>query len=81
MLLVPYQLDELQFAYCYRVYLRWRTYRAKAVPALAQLTLPLAQEMADNFGIHVLECNANDTDAMMLVSLKPAETVSGCASK
>ena len=79
--LPPYKLAEFQFAYCYRVYLRWHTHRLRQLAPLRSLTLPAMQELAGRFDIQVLECNASDTEALVLVSLQPAETVSACASK
>jgi REP element-mobilizing transposase RayT len=39
------------------------------------------QGLADRFRIHVLESNTDPTDMMLLLSLRPEETVSACASK
>lgn len=81
MLIQPYLLEELRFAYCYRVFLRWRTYRAKPNPALPGLDRSALATMANEFGIHLLESAANETDLLALVSLKPEETISACTSK
>jgi putative transposase len=81
MLVQPYRPEELRFAWCYRVYYRWRTYRARAQPALAGLTGKALANLVQPYGIHVLELSATETDVRMLCSLVPAETVAVCASK
>ena len=75
MLIQPYQLDELKFAWCYRVYYRWRTHRAGPQPALAQLDKATLDAMLQPYDIHVLEATASETDVKMLASLLPDETV------
>jgi putative transposase len=81
MFIQPYLLNELHFAYCYRVYLRWRTHRARPLAPLAKLDQAVLENIADKYGIRVLECASNTTDLLALVSLKPEETISACASK
>lgn len=81
MLIQPYQQSELGFAYCYRVYLRWRTHRARPLAPLAGLDQAVWESIADKYGLRVLEFASNPTDLLTLVSLKPAETISACASK
>lgn len=81
MLVQPYHRSELRFAYCYRVYLRWRTHRARPLAALAALEQAVLENIADKYGIRVLECASNATDLLALVSLKPEETISACTSK
>jgi REP element-mobilizing transposase RayT len=76
-----YQPAELHFAYCYHTYLRWSTYRRRPHPPLANLDRSLLQQLADSYDLHVLECAARETDVRVLISLKPTETVSACASK
>lgn len=77
----PYLKDELRFAYCYRVYLRWRTHRARPLAALAELDKTVLLNIGDKYGIRVLESASNATDLLTLVSLKPEETISDCTSK
>lgn len=81
MLIHPYRLEELQFAYCYRIYLRSRTHQGQCRPALGKLSQDLLDGMARSFDIHVLESTSSETEVLLLVSLRPEETVSGCASK
>jgi REP element-mobilizing transposase RayT len=81
MLIQPYTLDELEFAWCYRIYLRWRTHRLHPQPCLSQLTLTTLNAIAAKFHIHVLESTAGETDVLLLLSLTPHESVSACASK
>jgi putative transposase len=76
-----YQQSELHFAYCYRVYLRWRTHRARPLASLATLDQTVLTTIAGKYGLRVLECASNATDVLTLVSLKPEETISACASK
>src|ERR1700730_2548404 len=76
-----YQLAELHFAYCYHAYLRWGTHRVKPCPPLARLGRTALQELADPFGIRISECQGGATEVRLLVSLKPEESVSACASK
>jgi len=77
----PYQLEELNFAWCHRVYYRWRTHRRHPHPALAQLDRHVLCELVKPYGIHVLELRADQIDIRALVSLKPTESVSAGASK
>ena len=81
MLLQRYILNELHFAYCYRVYFRWRTHYAKPIAPLASLNTAILRELLDEYGIHVLECMGDATDVLTHVSLKPTESISSCASK
>lgn len=81
MFLQAYQLDELKFAWCYRVYYRWRTHRASPRPALASLDQATLDALLEPYGIHVLEVTASETDVKLLASLPPAETVAACAGK
>jgi len=79
MFIQPYSQQELRFAYCYRVYLRWRTHRARPLAPLGMLDQSVLETIAGKYGIRVLECASNATD--LLVSLKPEETISACAGK
>jgi len=81
MFIQHYSLDELQFAYCCRVYLRWLTYKGKPNSALNELSQSAIEKIGERYGIHILESDANDTEVRLLASLKPQETVSACASK
>jgi len=81
MLIQPYELDELHFAYCYRVFMRWRTYRARPIPSLAALSKSTLTKLVEGYDIHVLECATNPTDLLLEVSLKPNDTISIAASK
>lgn len=81
MLIQPYERDALQFAYCCRVHMRWRTHRAGPCGPLARLDKATLSALAQEHGIHVLECASNPTDLLAEVSLEPAETISSAASK
>ncbi len=81
MLIQTYQPHELHFAYCYRVYFRWRTFRNRLYPALGLLSSEELNELMQPYCIRVLECAASEIDVTTMVSLQPAETISACASK
>ncbi len=81
MLIQPYLLNDLRFAYCYRVYLRWRTHHARPISQMAGLDRAVWESIASKYGIRVLECASNATDLLALVSLKPEETISACTGK
>ena len=81
MLIQPYRRDEMNFAYCYQVYFRWHTHCRRPCLSLAKLKEPLLDRIARNFGIHILKCTSDTTDLLVLASLKPSETIAGCASK
>ena len=81
MLILPYQLGELRFACCFRVYYRWRTRRATFQPALSSLNREALDSLLKEYGIHILEASASESDVKVLASLLPAETVAACASK
>ncbi len=81
MLIQPYRIDELHFAYQYQACFRWRTHRSRPCLPLAKLDLPVLDEIARSFGIHVLKCAGDSTDLLLLTSLQPRETIAGCASK
>jgi REP element-mobilizing transposase RayT len=76
-----FELQELHFAYCYHAYLHWRTHRRKPYPVLATLNGLTLHSLVESIGIHVLECVSQPTETRALVSLRPEETMSGCASK
>jgi REP element-mobilizing transposase RayT len=81
MLIHPYQLEELQFGWCYRVYYRWQTHRVRPQPALRRLDRETLDVMLQPYGIHILEASSGETDVKVLVSLLPTETVAACAGK
>ena len=81
MLVQPYQPEQLRFAWCYRIYYRWRTYRARSQPELAGLTPEALASLLQPYGVHILELSTTETDVRILASLAPAEAVAVCASK
>lgn len=81
MYLQPYQHRELHFAFCYRVYFRWRTHRGLPCPLLANLERAVLDGLVRPYDIRVLQCASSATDLLGVVSLRPSETISGCASK
>jgi REP element-mobilizing transposase RayT len=76
-----YRPHELRFAYCYRVYFRWQTYRGRPNQSLRSLTKTILDSLVQSYGIRILECSVELTDIVVLVSLKPTETISACAGK
>lgn len=81
MRLYTYQPHEIHFAYCYRVYFSWRTYRALPLSPLTTLQRRTLDALLQPYDIRVLECVTNATELKCIVTLKPVETISGCASK
>ncbi len=81
MLILPYCLDEIHFAYSYHAYLRWNTHCLSPFPALACLDQATLQLLVDRFSLQVLECASSSTEVRTLVSLQPQESLSACASK
>jgi putative transposase len=81
MFLPTYTRDELKFAYTYRVYLRWQTYRLRHVAGTHKLSRSDVRVIGAKYGIRILRAEWDDTDFIVMASLKPTETVSACASK
>jgi REP element-mobilizing transposase RayT len=81
MLIQPYQPEELQFAWCNRVYYRWRTHRARTQSALANLNRTTLDSLMQPYDIHILEASGSEADVRVLASLLPTETAAGAASK
>jgi REP element-mobilizing transposase RayT len=76
-----YTPEELRFAYCYHVYLRWATHRRRPQPPLARLNQPTLGALVERFGLHVLVCESGPTEVRALLSLRPEEAVATCTSK
>lgn len=81
MLITPYDLAELRFAYCHHVYFRWRTHRRTPRPELAQLGSSVLEELLGSYEVHPLDATCSPTNVLLLLSLKPIESVSTAASK
>jgi REP element-mobilizing transposase RayT len=79
MLIEPYELDELSFAYRCYVYFRWHTYRRRSLAELDQLTCEQLQAVYPD--IHLLELATADPEIGLMASLRPSESVSTAASK
>ena len=75
----PYELDELEFAYCSHVYYRWHTHWRKAQPGLARITP--CQIQAERPDVHILELESSESELALLASLRPSDSVSSAASK
>jgi len=76
-----YSADELRFAYCYHCYLHWSTSCLRPYHPLADLDLATFRDLVSEHDIHVLEFASDPTQVRVLVSLKPSESLSACASK
>jgi REP element-mobilizing transposase RayT len=79
--LYTYQPHEIHFAYCYRVYFSLRTYRARANSHLPKLQRSILDTLLRPYDVRILECATSETDLRCIVSLKPIESISSCASK
>jgi REP element-mobilizing transposase RayT len=78
---MPRACPVVRHARSYNDYLRWRTHQARPCSALPELDHGTVQALADPFHIHVLECRTDATDTVLLLGLRPEESVSVCASK
>jgi REP element-mobilizing transposase RayT len=76
-----YPPDELRFACCYHVYVRWSTHRLRPQAPLARLDQPTLGALVERFGLHVLVCESGPKEVRALVSLRPEDSVAACASK
>jgi len=81
MFIQPYQPHELKFAYCYRIYIRFRTYKCKRHPFLASLERSTLDALVKPYGVRVLKIASDATDLLAILSLRPDETVSSAANK
>jgi REP-associated tyrosine transposase len=81
MFAAPYSVDEVQFAYCNRIFLRWRTHRNRPILALAALDQCTLSEIAAQYGLEILQSESSQNELMAQVSMKPNESISTCASK
>jgi len=81
MLIQPYQADELKFAWCYRVFFRWRTWRRRPIPALAGLTTESMNFRLEQYQVRLLEFGSDTLDIRAIASLQPQESTATAASK
>lgn len=81
MLIQNYKHDDLHFAWCHRVYFRWRTWRRREFAAVQGLTIDRLREILVPYEIHPLEFSSNTNDMRLLASLRPTDSVSVAASK
>ena len=81
MLKVGFELDQLKFAFCYRIYLRWRTHRGKLQAALSNLDRDTVNLRVERYYVRCLECSADNKDVLTLLSLRPDHAVSVTASQ
>ena len=81
MRLYKYQPHELRFAFCYRVYFSWQTFRRHSFSPLGKLDRATLDALLRPYNVRVLECATNETCLRCVVSLNPIETISACAGK
>jgi REP element-mobilizing transposase RayT len=81
MLIQPYQLQELRFAWCNRIYFRTRTHRRKPVSALAKLSVTELADILRPYEVELLEFTATELEIRGLLSLTPFESTSSALSK
>lgn len=81
MLIEPYKIPEMRFAWCYRVYYRWGTHRARTQPVLMKLDRQTIASLLQPYDIHLLESRTSRSDVRLMASLTPTESVAGCAGK
>ena len=79
--LYTYEPHEINFAFCYRVYFSWRTYRRRPFSPLTKLQRVTLDAILRPYNIRILECVTNETEIRCIASLTPVETISSCASK
>ena len=64
----PYELAEIEFAWCNRVFLRTRTHRRKPSAHLANLLKQTLDDLLQSYGIHVLEIATDAIEVRLLLS-------------
>ena len=77
----PFELDELRFAWCNRIYLRTRTHWRNPIPKLSTLTNEVLADLLEPYQLHVLETATSDIEACLLLSLNPNESAATAVSK
>jgi len=77
----PFELDELRFAWCNRIYLRTRTHWRNPIPKLGTLTNEVLADLLEPYQLHVLETATNEIEACLILSLNPNESVATAVSK
>ena len=81
MKLFNYEPHEIRFAFCYRVYFSWQTYRRREILPLADLCRTTLNNLLHAYNVRVLECVTSTNELRCIISLRPTETISVCASK
>lgn len=77
----PFEIAELEFAWCHRVYVRFRTHRCQPVELLVHIQKETLSELLKTYGVNVLEFSADQIDIRALLSLQAPESVSSAVSK
>lgn len=81
MLILPYRLEELQFAFCNRIFIRTHTYRRRPVPSLAHLSFDELKIALETYNLHLLELTSSTEEVQAMLSLQPTESTSSAISK
>jgi putative transposase len=79
--IASFSSDELEFAWCNRMYIGFRTHRRKPIECLRQLDKKTLSELLDPYEIHVLEFSTTTIEIRALVSLTVFDSASSAASK
>ena len=81
MLIQPYQLEELSFAWSNRICFALQTHRRTKNEALAQLTHETLDQLLQPYQIHLLELATDVSQLRLFASLQPSEPAATSASK
>ena len=73
----PYSRDDIAFAYCYHIYLAFKTH--KNIPITKIIDLATLNSLVEAKQIRVLELFANQTSFKLLASLRPETSVAAAA--
>ncbi len=81
MLIQPYHLDELKFAWNFHAYICSRTYYRQPFAALRQLNKETLIELLEPYDLRVLESTTDEIEFRVLLSLSYRESIATAASK
>jgi putative transposase len=81
MLIQPYSIAELHFAWSFRVYVRFRTHHRRRNEALARLDSATLGKLLEPYEINVLEISAGTLDVRAMLSLRVQESVSAAVRR
>lgn len=77
-----FSVDELEFAFCYHLYIRWHTYHRNPLPATDFKDTSALKTRLEEMDVHLLDIKTHGaTDIGALLSLRPSASASVAASK